>query len=594
MKKYIILLLLLSATAWGLYGQPPAGKIAAYEYWFDNGFAARQVIPVATPDAQITLTSVDAGALEGGIFTLHFRARDEDDNWTVVRSQAFLRIQQSLAISPVAAYEYWFDNGFAERTEIAIPSPDALFTLSMVDAGALGSGIYTLHFRARDADGNWSVVRSQAFLRMQQTQEISPIAAYEYWFDDDFAGRKTVAADEANPLLTVRSLDASGLEPRVHTMYFRARNDDGLWSAVYSQAFLTAQHGIHDDNLIAAYRYWINDEFMGTVALDEPVSPYDLDDALALPDGLDVDATHTLTIQFADLYDNWTEPRSSEFKLADAPDVIPVTGLYLFFDPDEPIEAGVPLVLIAEVDPEDATFTDIVWTVASAGTTGASITVVAGEYVLNTTAAGTVRIRATVVNGIDTGEDYVDEFEITVVPAFVAVTDITGVPATVNAKTPLTLTATVTPSTATNKTIVWTVKSAGSTGATITGGNVLNTTSGGTATVTATIANGATPSTAFAKDFAIEVTPITGIPELTADGASVYPNPFDDAVRISMGAATWRTATLHVTNAAGVTVHTQTVASPDELIRLGHLPAGVYFFRVDIDGRVMLIKAVKQ
>jgi uncharacterized protein YjdB len=97
---------------------------------------------------------------------------------------------------------------------------------------------------------------------------------------------------------------------------------------------------------------------------------------------------------------------------------------------------------------------------------------------------------------------------------FIAVTDITGVPAAATAGTPLTLTGTVTPADATNKTMVWSLKDGGTTGAVITG-NALNATAAGTTVVTATIAKGASPSTPFTKDFSITVSaaavPVSGV-----------------------------------------------------------------------------------
>jgi len=102
---------------------------------------------------------------------------------------------------------------------------------------------------------------------------------------------------------------------------------------------------------------------------------------------------------------------------------------------------------------------------------------------------------------------------LTVTAGFIAVTDITGVPAATAASTPLTLTGAVVPDAATNKTITWSVKSEGTTGATITGGNTLNTTAGGTVIVTATVANGQTATTPFTKDFTITVNPV-GVPKI--------------------------------------------------------------------------------
>jgi len=103
--------------------------------------------------------------------------------------------------------------------------------------------------------------------------------------------------------------------------------------------------------------------------------------------------------------------------------------------------------------------------------------------------------------------DTSDGNETTPPPAFIAVTGITMTSAnTVQEGTPLTLTATVAPNNATNRTIAWSVENAGATGATITSGNVLNTTAAGTVTVRATIANGATATTNFIQDFTVTVT----------------------------------------------------------------------------------------
>ena len=86
----------------------------------------------------------------------------------------------------------------------------------------------------------------------------------------------------------------------------------------------------------------------------------------------------------------------------------------------------------------------------------------------------------------------------------------------------------------------------------------------------------------------------TDAEELFAIRLNVYPNPFADVVRIAgMVVETGRAASLQVINAAGVIVHAQTITNPDETIRLGHLPAGVYFFRVEMKGKTIMVKTVK-
>jgi hypothetical protein len=73
---------------------------------------------------------------------------------------------------------------------------------------------------------------------------------------------------------------------------------------------------------------------------------------------------------------------------------------------------------------------------------------------------------------------------------FVSATNITGTPTDAFIGVPLPLTGTVTPSNATNQTIAWSVKDPGTTGATISDGNIFNAPAAGTATVTATIEGG--------------------------------------------------------------------------------------------------------
>ena len=191
---------------------------------------------------------------------------------------------------------------------------------------------------------------------------------------------------------------------------------------------------------------------------------------------------------------------------------IPVTSIT--GGPPASAITGTPLTLTGTVNPANATNRTISWSVTNAGTTGATIS---GGNTFNTTAAGTVTVRATVTNGQTATTNYTQDYSITVSLPYVAVSDITGVPTAANAGTPLALTGTVAPSNATNKTIVWSVQNAGTTGATISG-NTLNTTAGGTATVRATIVNGATSASNYTKDFYITVTfvPVTGISGVTS------------------------------------------------------------------------------
>jgi hypothetical protein len=243
--------------------------------------------------------------------------------------------------------------------------------------------------------------------------------------------------------------------------------------------------------------------------------------------------------------------------------------------------AGVPLTLTATVLPYNATNTTIVWSVENAGTTGATIV----ANVLTAPTQGTVVVKATIANGLAEGTPYTQNFTIEVGEGFVAVTDITDVPTEATAGAPLTLTATILPANASFQTISWSVSYAGTTGATITGGNIFNATGEGMAMIKATITNGAAMGTPFTKEFSISVKSL-GIETITNDELRItlYPNPTNGQLRI-------KSNELQVTSIAIFDVYGKQVQSspmsqlsPETtdgvVLNISHLPNGIYFLQI--------------
>ncbi|MCL1976034.1 MAG: InlB B-repeat-containing protein, partial [Firmicutes bacterium] len=107
-------------------------------------------------------------------------------------------------------------------------------------------------------------------------------------------------------------------------------------------------------------------------------------------------------------------------------------------------------------------------------------------------------------NSIPSGSTGDKEFTATWKSSFVPVIDIIDVPSTAYANVPLPLNGTVLPSDATNQTIIWNIKDAGITGATL-NGNILDIVAPGVLVVTATIVDGLAIGTDFVKDFSITV-----------------------------------------------------------------------------------------
>ena len=92
------------------------------------------------------------------------------------------------------------------------------------------------------------------FLLPALTQAQS-LTRYEYWFDDDFSGRKTGSLSGTDKVVSL-SLGTEGLDNGIHKFSFRARQSDGKYSAITSSLFLkrpAAQSSMME--------YWFDDNF---------------------------------------------------------------------------------------------------------------------------------------------------------------------------------------------------------------------------------------------------------------------------------------------------------------------------------------------
>ena len=175
---------------------------------------------------------------------------------------------------------------------------------------------------------------------------------------------------------------------------------------------------------------------------------------------------------------------------------IPVTNITGI---DTAILTDAPHILMGRVEPANATRRNIEWSIEAQGTTGAAIS----DNILTATAAGDIVLRATVINGESPTSNYTQLFTISVLGAFVPVTEITDVLSQAFVGIPLALSGTVVPNDATYRTIHWSVADSGTTGATITN-NVLTVSEEGTLTIMATVINGVAIAVDYTQEFLLD------------------------------------------------------------------------------------------
>ena len=84
----------------------------------------------------------------------------------------------------------------------------------------------------------------------------------------------------------------------------------------------------------------------------------------------------------------------------------------------------------------------------------------------------------------------------------------------------------------------------------------------------------------------------TGLEDTVLSGLQVYPNPFVNEVNIE--SVSGAELSLQIFNVTGVLVYAQRINVANKTLQLGHLPAGVYFFRFEENGNIRTIRVIKQ
>ena len=141
---------------------------------------------------------------------------------------------------------YWFDGDH----EAAMSSGVANGTIS-VDCSALTPGVHTLHYLYQTAKGVQSSTYSKMFVVPSEPAKEGVTS--EYWFDQDYLGRKT--SDIVNGIIAI---DASALTPGLHSVSYQQRDADALASVVYSKIFMVSDAA---PAAAAKGEYWFDTDF---------------------------------------------------------------------------------------------------------------------------------------------------------------------------------------------------------------------------------------------------------------------------------------------------------------------------------------------
>jgi PKD repeat protein len=192
----------------------------------------------------------------------------------------------------IIRYEYWFNSDYAGKVTVPI-SPVEVFNLSTtINAATLKDGFHSLNFRFRDQQNRWSSTQVHYFLR------ISGISAYEYWIDGDYENRVTGTLSSQMEENIQLAIPTETLKAGMHTIHFRTRSANGLWTSTQSQHFWKT--GAQLTN----YEYWFDENYdQKQNGKMEGLAVENWSKTISIPNNLSFDAMY---VRFQDTANAWS------------------------------------------------------------------------------------------------------------------------------------------------------------------------------------------------------------------------------------------------------------------------------------------------
>lgn len=282
-------------------------QIVAYEYWVDADYGSKIMVNTIN-SPQINLNSVfTLASITTGLHAIHIRFKDNHGVWSSVQSNFFMKAPNEVSFLPaLTKVEYWFDGDYGNMTSGTLAPQQQLSFVQSVSTNGLSDGLHTVHFRFEDANGSWSSVLSQFFLKQGNPSSLTEdLIQYEYWFDNDYASAIQGPMGNTAVHSLTTSLDASALSNGLHVVRFRFKSTSQKWSSVQSNFFLKQENDIVAPNELQEMEYWFDTMYVNKINV--PLAGNTIEsiqsaiDATTLVNGL-----HTMNVRFKDSGSKWS------------------------------------------------------------------------------------------------------------------------------------------------------------------------------------------------------------------------------------------------------------------------------------------------
>lgn len=238
------------------------------EWWLDNDLAT--VKSEMLTGSQLGF-QVETSGLPSGFHTFSCRLFTSEGEPGSIFHKGFYVPDK---LNSKTRYEYWFDDDYSVKVTGEMESTAQAFE---IDLPEMSPGLHSFNCRLSRNENEWGPVYRQGIYLSSDSNEVT---AYEYWIDDDYAGRQKRFADGKGDMFEI-DLNELHLDSRKHWFNLRVCDNKGTWGAVYRSLF--SNPNLLTPTKILGYRHYVNDINLGYVELGNTIDK-EFDIFATLPD----------------------------------------------------------------------------------------------------------------------------------------------------------------------------------------------------------------------------------------------------------------------------------------------------------------------
>jgi len=248
---------LLFCTAILFLGSARSQDLIAIEYFVDvdPGYG-NGVMITSAPTGDLDLAfDLNLSNVSNGVHMLGIRALNNNGVWG--NTSVKLLYVDAPNQHGIVKMEYFFDNdpGYGNGHSVGIIPGSEVSVGFELQVSNLLPGLHNLFIRSANEAGIWGNTSRKLFYYDPATQ--SDIVQIEYFIDSDpgFGQGQQVGITPGMMVSQAFEINTTNLQPGVHVMYVRAKNEGGVWSVVSAKTFLYERSSMLPDIVQMEYFY---------------------------------------------------------------------------------------------------------------------------------------------------------------------------------------------------------------------------------------------------------------------------------------------------------------------------------------------------